>query len=131
MIRFIDLGDQILEGERQFAWYDTVTDSFLEFSGNQVWSSWVEFCEDHFLHFPTMGQVVTANNEREDLVWFKRLFGWDSHFCKVHNIEMSRDLVKGENWVCKACLDEAVRDGRYRVMDGDCASRYKKVKEKK
>lgn len=49
MIRFIDLGDQILEGQREFAWWDTVSDSFEEFSTNQVWESWKGFEEDYLL----------------------------------------------------------------------------------
>ena len=49
MIRFIDLGDQILllEGHKEFAWFDTVTDTFEEFNGNQTWDNWEDFEEDH------------------------------------------------------------------------------------
>jgi len=47
MIRFIDLKDQILEYCPMFAWYDTIADSFLEFSGNQTWESWEEFTNDY------------------------------------------------------------------------------------
>ena len=47
MIRFIDLGDQILEGQREFAWFDTVTDTFEEVNGNQTWDTWEEFEEDY------------------------------------------------------------------------------------
>lgn len=43
MIRFIDIGDQILEGENHFAWFDTVTDTFIEFNGVQVFNGWDEF----------------------------------------------------------------------------------------
>ena len=49
MLRFIQLGDQIKvlsEGNEDFAWYDTVTDSFLKFSGSVVWDSWEDFVED-------------------------------------------------------------------------------------
>ena len=38
MIRFIDLGDQIIVGHR-FAFYDTVTDKFLTVGQDQVWDS--------------------------------------------------------------------------------------------
>lgn len=31
MIRFIDLGDQILEGQREFAFFDTTSDTFVGF----------------------------------------------------------------------------------------------------
>ena len=47
MIRFIDLTGQIIDGETDFAWYDTVTDKFLSFSGNQTWNSWDDFVTDY------------------------------------------------------------------------------------
>lgn len=55
MLRFIDLGDQIIEGERQFTFYDTVTDSFCVFSGTQVWNSRFDFIND----FDDMDQDIT------------------------------------------------------------------------
>ncbi len=75
MIRFIDLGDQILEGQREFAWWDTITDQFLEFSTSQRWENWKEFEVDFRLHFPTTEQVVSGDTPRADkLERFKRLF---------------------------------------------------------
>lgn len=47
MIRFIDLGDQIIEDYPEFAWYDTVIDKFETFSGNQTWETWSEFQNDY------------------------------------------------------------------------------------
>ena len=47
MKRFIDLGEQILEGERCFAFYDTVVDRFEEYYGEQVWTSWADFEENY------------------------------------------------------------------------------------
>lgn len=47
MIRFIDIGDQIMDECQAFAWYDTVTDSFIECSSDQVWDSWEEFVVSH------------------------------------------------------------------------------------
>ena len=47
MIRFIDLGDQILEDTRQFAWFDTITDTFETFNGSEAWDDWQEFEEDY------------------------------------------------------------------------------------
>jgi len=71
MIRFIDLGDQILEGEPQFAWFDTITDRFIELGGTQTWSSWEEFKEDY------MGEKsVNAIPESWDLERFAMLFAW-------------------------------------------------------
>lgn len=43
MIRFVDLGTQIGgydDCPRQFAFYNTVVDLFLEFNGNQVWENY-------------------------------------------------------------------------------------------
>jgi hypothetical protein len=37
MIRFIDLDDQITEGDNEFAFYDTVTDRFVEIFGSVTW----------------------------------------------------------------------------------------------
>ena len=47
MIRFIDLGDQILEGQRQFAWFNTITDTFENYNGCEAWETWKEFEDDH------------------------------------------------------------------------------------
>jgi len=49
MIRFIDLGDQILEGQREFAWWDTVVDEFEEFNTAQTWETWEDFAEDYLM----------------------------------------------------------------------------------
>ena len=49
MIRFIDMGrqiwidDQDLDCPQYFAFWDTVTNRFLEFGSEQAWSSWKEF----------------------------------------------------------------------------------------
>jgi hypothetical protein len=45
MIRFIDLTGQITD-EFEFALYDTITDKFVEYSGNQTWSSVDDFISD-------------------------------------------------------------------------------------
>jgi hypothetical protein len=48
MIRFIDLGKQIAVDEtdpewpRQFAFYDTVSDSFIDLGNGYVWDSWLD-----------------------------------------------------------------------------------------
>lgn len=47
MIRFIDLGEQICEGTREFAFFDTTTDTFMNFDGDQAFESWKEFVESH------------------------------------------------------------------------------------
>jgi hypothetical protein len=43
MYRFIDLGDQIIDGVREFAFFDTVTDNFLDFCGSQTFDSIADF----------------------------------------------------------------------------------------
>lgn len=43
MIRFIDLGKQIgLDDEwpREFAFFDTISDTFVDIGGEQTWASW-------------------------------------------------------------------------------------------
>jgi len=52
MIRFIDLGTQICHPDDddpipEFAFYDTVTDRFLEIEGTQTWASWNDFEDDY------------------------------------------------------------------------------------
>lgn len=75
MIRFIDLGDQIVEGTREFAWWDTVTDTFLQFSGEQTWETWDQFETDFKFSFPTTEQIVKGDVPTEEkLARFKRLF---------------------------------------------------------
>ena len=43
MIRFIDIRNQGV-GSR-FAFWDTITDRFLEIEGEQAWDNWDEFLE--------------------------------------------------------------------------------------
>lgn len=47
MIRFIDLKDQIIEGTNEFCFYDTVTDTFVTFSGSQTWETVEDFQNDY------------------------------------------------------------------------------------
>lgn len=68
MVRFIDLGDQITtDGTEQFAWFDTITDEFMEFNGCQVWESWDEFVID----FVAEGEP----HKLYPLKRFRRLYG--------------------------------------------------------
>lgn len=46
MIRGINLGYQIEEEFTYFAFWDTVTDKFVEIAGSQAWKSWDECYED-------------------------------------------------------------------------------------
>lgn len=47
MKRFINLTNQINQGEKRFAWYDTVIDKFEIHSGSSTWTHWDEFEEDY------------------------------------------------------------------------------------
>lgn len=43
MIRLIRIGGQIMEGNEDFAFWDTVRDRFVEIAGNTVWDSREKF----------------------------------------------------------------------------------------
>lgn len=45
MIRFVLIGDQIIEGENEFAFFDTVGDNFVSFDGDYVFSDIDDFNE--------------------------------------------------------------------------------------
>lgn len=50
MIRFVNLGKQLGVDEdwpMEFAFYNTVIDRFVEYSGSQVWESWELFEKDY------------------------------------------------------------------------------------
>ena len=64
MIRFVYIGDQIVEGGTDFAWFDTVRDRFVEFNGTHAWDSWSDFVDDYFI----------SGNNGSDLGRFMRLF---------------------------------------------------------
>ena len=66
MIRFVDIGDQVtLDGTKEFAWFCTIVDRFIEFNGTHVWDSWEGFKED-----------VEGETGAEDMERFERLFQW-------------------------------------------------------
>jgi hypothetical protein len=43
MIRFVDLGCQIDDGIRYFAWFDTITDKFMIIGDEHIFDSWEDF----------------------------------------------------------------------------------------
>lgn len=47
MLRFIDLGNQINEDSKAFAFYNTVTDHFVDIGPNHVWESQAGFISDY------------------------------------------------------------------------------------
>lgn len=48
MIRLVNISaeDEVTTGGYCFAWFDTVTEKFLEYCGTQVWETWNEFEQD-------------------------------------------------------------------------------------
>jgi hypothetical protein len=75
MLRFVDLGDQILEGEREFAWWDTINDRFLYFDPSMSWRSWEEFEQD-WRDARGMDTLTRARGW-PDIERFRRLFPED------------------------------------------------------
>ena len=51
MIRFVDLGKQIggddEDWDREFAFYNTVSDRFINFGGSQIWATVSDFESDY------------------------------------------------------------------------------------
>jgi len=45
MKRYVNLNDQLYDGEYYFAWFNTVSNLFETHSGEQVWGAWAEFVE--------------------------------------------------------------------------------------
>jgi len=73
MIRFIDLGDQILEGTKHFAWFDTVIDTFETFNYSQTWECWKDFEDDYNVEKECMEGYNIKLNSIERYKW---LFQW-------------------------------------------------------
>lgn len=67
MLRFIDLGNQICDDYKEFAWYDTVVDRFIEIYDSYTWHTWKEFESD-------CRKRDIMHDSMMDIVRFKRLF---------------------------------------------------------
>jgi len=73
MIRFVNLKGKIFNDEdNYFAWYDTITERFLEFSGHQIFISWEDF-EEEFNEFLKDDLAIRKHNFT-DLERFRKLF---------------------------------------------------------
>jgi hypothetical protein len=61
MIRLIDVGQQTSDGEgpRQFAFWNTDPDMFLDYNGSQVWSTLDELKDDLAWHLGTEQAEIT------------------------------------------------------------------------
>lgn len=64
MIRFLNLKDQITEGESDFAFYDTVSNRILTFDDEQVFSSIDEFEEAYINNYDRIKPSITLPLER-------------------------------------------------------------------
>jgi len=72
MIRFVDLKDQITcDGTHEFAWFDTITDSFICLNGVYTWQSWIDFEQDYDASYDEDFIATHWPIER-----FERLFQW-------------------------------------------------------
>jgi hypothetical protein len=72
VIRYVDLGDQIVEGFREFAWYDTVKEEFLNLDGTQTWNNWREF-QAELVMWMVKGKTP-EEMQNEMLLRFRKLF---------------------------------------------------------
>jgi len=123
MIRFIDLTGQhtLDDDEFRFAWFSTITDKFLEFAGEQTFSSWADFLEAFKEHIrddnPAHGyrnlsrfkslypkdRPVTNMFEFAEKLSGSRLLPWQIEFfdnldkCKTISICLGRNV--GKRWV--------------------------------
>ena len=63
MIRFINIGDQVQEGNKDFAFYDTISDSFVSFDGEQLFES----VEDFKAHYKDDSENDIKQGSRNDI----------------------------------------------------------------
>ena len=75
MLRFVKIGGQIIEGDKSFAYFDTVRDRFIEFNDCQVFESWEDFLmwrKDEENKYPQFGLDrfwgITPHNIRPTLL---------------------------------------------------------------
>ena len=100
MIRFVDLGDQLLYGEPHFTWFDTVFDEFVEYGDDQIWDSWDDF--EHSFHADDgSGQDLEFDAKR--LARFKQLFpkDWPAKNQGFYNCP----ICGGKKYTCDAPKD--------------------------
>lgn len=71
MIRFIDLRTQGTGG--RFAFWDTVTDRFVELSGSQVWETLGEFLDDLLADLTKQPDGANAARYAQDRARFQQL----------------------------------------------------------
>lgn len=76
MMRYINLDNQIINGARKFAFYDTVVDKFVSIDGEVVWDSVAELDEgfNNVIHdYDTnIAQITRVEELRERLIGLAR-----------------------------------------------------------
>ena len=73
MIRFIEVGNQVLDDERYFSWWDTITDGYLEFNGEQMWETWDDLLTDYLQGDDHRDPTVLVNMYEVEFI--ERLWG--------------------------------------------------------
>jgi len=122
MIRYLDLTDQINEDEYSFAFFDTVTNKILSFSGQQVFDSIKDFSycfrnePDNFYSLDRFLNLIPKNNGWVEITCAKDLpiasDGFTQYFVHakdgVFTKEMKNkginsywvnDIFKSEEWL--------------------------------
>ena len=61
MIRFIEVGNQVLDDEKYFSWWDTITDRYLEFNGEQMWETWFDLTSDMFDDYRSRESISSSS----------------------------------------------------------------------
>jgi len=91
MIRFINLTGQIYvvppdDSDPHFAWFDTITDGFMEFNDSQEWHTWNDFVDDltiylkeHHKNSPPVDNVFHEKRKDEILSRFRKLYQFKTH----------------------------------------------------
>lgn len=72
MIRFIDISDQIsglgIEGEKHFAFYNTIRSEFFGWPNSYVWTDWDDFTENYELYKNEIDTIVFSLSRFRSLV---------------------------------------------------------------
>jgi hypothetical protein len=60
MIRYVNIPAEaeVIPGSPAFAFFDTVTDRFVELAGSQVWANWHDFAQDFEADPPNSCQPI-------------------------------------------------------------------------
>lgn len=115
MIRVIDLAGQIYDdGEKHFAFYDTVVDGFVGWPNEYEWSTWRDFVKSYKLNggwrgmplerfeFPSVkGEAVEELTEREFDEFLEMAFQRTKgvkHICFLTDTELADGSIRKAGW---------------------------------